>query len=305
MKLLAVVAGMVAAVLAGVWAERRYGPSTQVLARRLLTGMLFGLAPIVVFFNVVHLEFDTNVGAGVVLGWVALLATATLAWLATRRRTRRAVAGTVMVGALQANTGYLGYPLTALLLGASRLPQAVAYDLLVGTPALFTLGFGIGAAFGEAAGEDARSRFRSYFLRNPLVFVFLIALASPSSLAPDPLVTASRALVFVMLPLGFFAVGVFLRASFPAGLRVPPFSRELVVGVGLRLVFAPLLLWLLALPLIELPGPYLLLAAMPCGVNVLLVVNAFGLDRRLAASMIAWSTALVLVAVLGTKLAIT
>ena len=50
---------------------------------------------------------------------------------------------------------------------------------------------------------------------------------------------------------------------------------------------------------------FLLLAAMPCGVNVLLVVNAFGLDRRLAASMIAWSTALVLVAVLGTKLAIT
>jgi malate permease and related proteins len=302
-RLALVALGMVAATLMGVWAERRRGPSMQEFARRLLWVMLFGLAPFVVFFNVVHLEFDANVGAGVLLGWVALLGTATLAWLATRGRTSRPVGGTVMVGALQANTGYLGYPLTALLLGADRLPQAVAYDLLVGTPALLTVGFGIGAVFGERAGAGARSRLRAYIVRNPLLPVFLIALAAPSSLAPDALVTASRVLVFVMLPLGFFAVGVFLAASFPGGLSVPPISRELAIGVGLRLVFAPLALWLLALWLIDLPGPYLLLAAMPCGINGLLVANAFGLDRRLAASMIAWSTALVLVAVLAVTLA--
>jgi len=294
---------MVASTLAGVRVERRLGPTTQELARRLLSVMLFGFAPIVVFFNVVHLEFDANAGAGVLLGWIALIATAVVAWLATRTRTTRPVGGAVMVGALQANTGYLGYPLTALLLGADRLPQAVAYDLLVGTPALLTLGFAIGAAFGDRAGPDAFSRMRSYVVRNPLLPVFLIALAAPSSWAPDSLVTASRVLVFAMLPLGFFAVGVFLAASFPAGVRIPPVSRELVIGVGLRLVFAPLLFLLLALPVIDLPGPYLLLAAMPCGINGLLVANAFGLDRRLAAAMIAWSTALVLAGVLAVKLA--
>jgi malate permease and related proteins len=303
MRLLLVALGMITATAVGIAVERICGEAAQTLARRLLFAMLFGLAPIVVFFNVVHLEFDANVGAGVLLGWIALLVTTTAAWLLTRQRARRPVTGTVMVGALQANTGYLGYPLTALLLGAGRLPQAVAYDLLVGTPALFTIGFAIGAAFGDRAGHDLRTRIRSYVLRNPLLPVFLVALAVPSSLAPDPLVTASRALVFVMLPLGFFAVGIFLAASFPGRLGVPPVSRELATGVVLRLAFAPLLLWLLALPLIDLPGPYLLLAAMPCGVNVLLVVNAYGLDRRLAASMIVWSTALVLIAVLVIRLA--
>jgi predicted permease len=69
------------------------------------------------------------------------------------------------------------------------------------------------------------------------------------------------------------------------------------VAVVLRLAVAPVLLWLLALPLIDLPGPYLLLAAMPCGINTLLVAGVYELDRRRAAAMIAWSTTLVLTAV--------
>ena len=64
-----------------------------------------------------------------------------------------------------------------------------------------------------------------------------------------------------------------MRSS-PRGARCRRSSRD-VDGrrSALRLVVAPLLLWLLALPLIDLPDPYLLLAAMPCGINTLLVAN--------------------------------
>jgi predicted permease len=64
------------------------------------------------------------------------------------------------------------------------------------------------------------------------------------------------------------------------------------VAILLRLVVAPGLLLLLSLPLIDLPGPYLLLAAMPSGVNTLLVSHVYGLDIRLAAQAVAWSTAI-------------
>jgi predicted permease len=61
-------------------------------------------------------------------------------------------------------------------------------------------------------------------------------------------------------------------------------------------VLAPLLLVALAAPVIDLPGPYLLLAAMPVGLNAITVAHVYGLDLRLAAGAIAWSTALAVAA---------
>ena len=49
-------------------------------------------------------------------------------------------------------------------------------------------------------------------------------------------------------------------------------------------------------PLIDIPGPYLLLAAMPCGINTLLVSHVYGLDIKLAAQAVAWSTAIAVLA---------
>ena len=69
--------------------------------------------------------------------------------------------------------------------------------------------------------------------------------------------------------------------------------------MALRLVVAPGLLLLLALPLIDLPGPYLLLAAMPCGINTMIVAHAYGLDLRIAAGTVAWSTAIAVVVAVG------
>ena len=59
------------------------------------------------------------------------------------------------------------------------------------------------------------------------------------------------------------------------------------------------MLYLLALPLIDLPGPYLLLAAMPVGINTLLIAHLYGLDLRLSAQAVAWSTAIAIVGALG------
>jgi predicted permease len=56
---------------------------------------------------------------------------------------------------------------------------------------------------------------------------------------------------------------------------------------------APLLLLGLAAPLIDLPDPYLILAAMPAGLNSLIVAHEYGLDLAFAAGAIAWGTAIV------------
>ena len=124
--------------------------------------------------------------------------------------------------------------------------------------------------------------------------------ADPDAPPLNLLVDISRGFVIALLPIGFFAVGAVL-AEKVEGRRIrigSPFHPPIGAAILLRLVVAPGLLLLLSLPFIDLPGPYLLLAAMPCGINTLLVAHVYGLDSRLAAQAVAWTTAIAIVVVL-------
>jgi len=63
------------------------------------------------------------------------------------------------------------------------------------------------------------------------------------------------------------------------------------VAGSLRLLAAPLLLGGLSTLFVTLPAAYVLQAAMPSGINGLVVGHAFGLDQRLLATTIVWPTA--------------
>ena len=303
MALALVIAGILIAGLAGAWAEVRWAERAERVADWTLQASLYVLAPPVIFFNLVGQEFSLETGGGLALAWVSTLATGGIAYLLTRNRLPRPAAGAVVVSVLTVNTGYLGYPLTTILFGPEKLHLAVAYDALVTIPILVTAAFGVGAALGVEAGEGARARTWSFLVKNPLLPVFVLALLAPESWAPPILVEISQIMVFALLPVGFFAVGVHLAATSPGRLSVPPLSRRVMAAIGLRLAVAPALLIVIALPILHLPPVYLFMAAMPCGLNGLLVANAFGLDRRTSAGAIAWSTALVLLgAGIGTLL---
>ena len=287
------------ALAAGVSAERRVGVRAGAAARRLLRVMLYGFVPPIVFFNLAHLELSADVGAGIALAWVSLVAAGLVAfWVATRiLGLERWRAGSVINATIQPNTGYLGLPLCAAVLGLDALDEAVAFDVLVGAPSLLLGVFGVGAAFGRTAGETLRERVRAFFTRNPPLVAAVLGLLAPEALAPDVLVDASRLLVFAMLPLGFFAVGVTLaeeaeegKAPFP-----PPLGKPVAAAMAMRLLLAPLLLLALAAPFIDLPDAYLLSASMATGLNGLIVADAYGLDVGIAAGAIAWSTVTVLV----------
>ena len=298
--MIAIAATIAAAIAGGIWSERRWGAAAERTARGVLRAMLLVFSPFVIFFNIAHLHVDVNVGGGIGLAYVAVGTTGLVAYVVASRglRLRRAETGALTLAAIQPNTGYLGLPLTVALLGASHLSEAAAYDSLVQAPVLLLAGFGIGAAFGDNAGETPRERARSFLSRNTPLLAAVAGLLAPKSLAPQSLVDVSRVLVFAQLPMGFFAVGVTLAADADHGAVPfpPPLSRSVAVAIGLRLVLAPLMLTLLALPLIDLPSSYLLLSAMPCGIGTLMVAHAYGLDLRLSASAVAWSTSIVVVA---------
>jgi hypothetical protein len=74
------------------------------------------------------------------------------------------------------------------------------------------------------------------------------------------------------------------------------------LAVGMRLLVAPLVLFLVAAPFIDVPTAYLVLAATPVGLSSVVLAHEFGLHLRLSATAIAGTTALALPIAVGVTL---
>lgn len=288
---------IIASVWAGLVAEHRMPGRAGHGSRRALTVALYCVLPPVVFFNLARAQVDQDFALGIGLAWVVVVACAGLAYLICTRwlGLRPPETGAVLCCILVPNTAYLGYPLVGATLGFDRLGEAVAFDVLVGTPGLLIGGFAVGAAMGSRAGVGARQRTRAFFARNAPLYAAGLAFLAPDSLAPDLAVDASRIAVIGLLPLGFFAVGAALGEDRDEGaVRLPPPLTPQVGTVAvIKLALMPALLYLAAAPLIDLPQTFLLLAAMPSGLNSMIVAHTYGLDLKTTAGALTWTTAIV------------
>jgi predicted permease len=295
--LILVALAIVVAVGGGAWAERRLGDRAHRASRATIAFLLWGALPFITFFTLARLEITTGIGAGLGLAYVELAIVGTVAWLVSTRLLglTRPATGAVMVVVVLANTGYLGVPLNAALLGEDALGPAIAYDTVVSGPMFYVVGFAIGALFGATAGDTARERLRSFLLRNPSLLALAAALLAPDALAPDLLVDVATVLVYAVLPVGFFVLGVNLAAEAEEGGLPfpPPFDAGIGTALALRLAAAPALMLGFSALLVRLPDAYLVQAAMPSGINSLVVAHAYGLDLRITSAALAWSTALV------------
>ena len=304
--MIAIIAAIVLSVSGGIWAEHRWPDRAGPASRRSLLVVLYVVLPPVTFFNLARVDFDANLAGGILIGLLAAaLAAFTAGTIGSRvLRLQRPQIGAMMACTLVANTGYLGYPLVAALLGLDRLGEAVAYDVGVGAPALLIGAFAVGAAYGTDAGTGKRQRTGSFFARNLPLYAAVLALISPDSLAPDLAVDISRIVVVAILPVGFFAVGAALAEDAEEGAfrMPPPITSSTITIAAAKLALLPSLLFLISAPLIDLPGTYLLMAAMPSGLNSMIVAHAFGLDLKTTAQAITWTTTVVVVVALVVSL---
>lgn len=295
--MLALALAIAASMAAGAAAQRRFGDRAVALTRRVLDAMLYVALPFIVFFVVARADLTASAGVGLLLAYVAIGIAGLVAWrLATGplALAPRSVA-MVVVAVVMGNTGFFGAPVVATLLGHDELGAAITYDALVAGPMFFVVAFAVAAAI-TTQGQATGARVRAFAVRNPPLIAVAAALVAPDALAPDALVDVARATLIALAPVGFFVVGVQLaveRIGFP-----PPLTAPIATVVALRMVAAPLLLAALAAVTVDIPAAYLAQAAMPVGVNTLVVAHAFDLDRALGAAALAWSTALALAAAL-------
>ena len=290
-------------VLAGIYGEHRWPSKAGNGSRRGLLLILYFVLPPIVYFNIAHVELTFGGGAGIGAGILTSICVGLLAWFLAVPvlKLDRPVAGAVICSAILANTSYLGYPMVYTLMGGEALSNAVLFDVVVSYLTLMIGAFGVGAAFGTKAGEGFRQRLKAFFLKNPILFAAILGLLVPDALAPDIAVDISRFLVGIPLVVGFFAVGAILTEEVRDGvMKIPPRPHKPLGAVIIcRLVAAPALLLLFTLPFSEVPESYYLLAAMPTGLNSMIVGHAYGLDLRTAAEAIVYTTVIVLLGVGG------
>ncbi len=290
---------IVASTLVGIWAERRWPDRAGHGSRQSLLILLYFVLPPIIFVNLAKADFTIGTGVGLGLGLVTVATVGLVAWILAVPvlKLPRPVAGAVICCSIVSNTGYLGYPMVLTLMGGDDLSQAVVYDVLVSGIALMLFAFGVGAAFGTKAGQGFRERLKAFFFRNPLLLAGILGLLAPEWMAPTVLVDITWALVILILPVGFFAVGAILAEEERLGaIRLPPrIHRQVGAVIFTRLIVSPALLFVLAMPFSGIPRSYYLLAAMPSGLNSMIVAHAYGLDLRTTAEALVYTTAIVVV----------
>lgn len=307
--MIAIVATVVLAVAAGIWLERRIGSRAAARVRTwIVRTMLWVLLPFVAYVSMARLHLTANVGIGIVVAIAALALTTTVMWwLATGPLgLDRPSAGSLMVCALQVNTGFLGLPLCAALFSQAEFTQAVAYDVLVSMPAFVFGSFTIGALFGTHGQDRHMARHvATTLLSNPMLYAAIAGLLVPEAWAPQFLELPVRIAIFATVPLGFVIVGITLSDEAEDGaLRVPPpLSRAIAALIAVRMVLMPAIVLAFSLFVTRLPAAYPLLAAMPSGVNIVIVAHRTGLNLRTAADGTAWTNAIALVGITGLAVA--
>lgn len=296
-----IVLTVIVATAGGVIAERRDNARAGMARLALMQAMLWVLVPFVAYVNVARAQLSLDATLAIACAAAGVAAAGAIMWRlgCGPFRLPDAAVGGAIVASIQPNTAYFGLPLVAALFSHAQLSQAVVYDSLVSLPTFVLVSFSIGAHFGHATRTGWRAQLRTALLRNPVLLAVVVGLLVPETWAPEALVTPSHVAIYALLPLGFFVVGVTLGDEAKDGmLRIPPpLTPPIAAVVLLRMAFVPLVLLVVGLLFIDVPAPFYLMAAMPAGVNTVLVGHATGLDLRLTSSAIAWTTAVAIAGV--------
>lgn len=200
------------------------------------------------------------------------------------------------------NTGFMGVPLLAALLGPSAagpVISTVLADLFVTSSLCIALAEAHGAAQHGARAAVAKALTGAF--SNPLPWAIALgALSSGTGIKPfGPLDAIIAMLAGAATPVALFTIGAVLwRAGQHAHTRTPP--RRYLPVAAIKLFMHPLLVGLLGAAARRLGAPLsafeltvlTLAAALPSASNVSLLAERYGADNGRVARIILASTAL-------------
>jgi predicted permease len=258
-------------------------------AKVLNSVIIYAALPALVFRVARQTDLSLDLLLVAAIAWLVGAAGFLVAWgLARLLRLPKKTAGAFILVTALGNTGYIGYPVTTMLLGEKALPQAVFYDVFGTVALLFTVGVIIAGRMGPHQGKVSPLK---ELLSAPAMVALLLGLASralPLTPSVSTVVMDWLEIVASMtVPLVMISLGLTLSSR---GFK----GRLTAIGVAgaVKLLVLPEVAVVAALAL-GAPGAsrlVMLQAGMPSMMLTLIIGERFGLDTDFTASAILATT---------------
>lgn len=251
-----------------------------------LNGYIIHVAlPALTLLYIHDLKISADVGLMAAMAWIYFGLAAVFFWsmghwLALPRSTTGAL---MLMGGL-GNTSFFGLPMIEAYYGHDAIVNGIIVDQLGSFLVLSTLGITVAGVY--SSGRPSAAEIAKRVVLFPPFIGLMIALATiPVEYAPWFSAILQR-LGDTLAPLALISVGLQLRLGHVAGN-----ARNLALGLGFKLVLAPLLIYLLYVYLLGAHGQAMQVtlfeAAMPPMIAAAIIATEHELDAELCTLMVA------------------
>lgn len=241
--------------------------------------------PALTLLYVHDLHISGDIGLMAAMGWLLFILSAGFFFLVGRwlNLPRSTVGALILMGGL-GNTSFVGLPMIEAYYGHQGLTSGVIVDQLGSFLALSTLGITVAGLYSSGRPSVAEI-VKRIALFPPFIALVAALLLIPVSY-PEWLMAVLQRLGNTLAPLALLAVGFQLRLGHLAGN-----GRNLALGLAFKLVLAPLVLFLIYVPLLGAHGQAIQItlfeAAMPPMIAAAIIATEHDLDPPLATLMVA------------------
>ena len=254
-------------------------------AHQAINGVIINIAlPALTLLQIHGIRLHRDLLFPILMPWLMFAGVSAGIWLVARKmRLAIATTGALILTAGLANTSFVGVPMIESFYGSSYMSIGLLIDQLGTYLVLSTLGITIAClcSRGTASVSEIARRVATF---PPLIALVLALLLMPITYPPIVNDILQR-LGNMLAPLALVSVGLQLRLGVLRG-RLSP----LVLGLGVKLVLAPLLLAIVYLELLGQTGNLarvtLFESAMGPQIGGAIVATQYGLDPPLVTLMV-------------------
>ncbi|WP_414565081.1 MULTISPECIES: AEC family transporter [unclassified Anabaena] len=232
------------------------------------------------------------------IAYIAIFLGACLAWVGiqgqayfTNTISQKPTQGSLILGAMVGNTGYLGFPITLAMVGQEYFAWALFYDLLGSLFGAYGLGVALASHYGGSTSNYGH--MTKAILINPALWSFGVGLLFREIKLPNFVEFSLEKLGWSVVALSLVLIGMRL-SRLNSWHRLPQAGISLVI----KMLLVPLVVGS-TLPLFGVTGEpaqvIVLQMAMPPAFATLVIAETFNLDRDLAVTSLAVGSMVLLV----------
>jgi hypothetical protein len=241
--------------------------------------------PALTLLYIHELQISGDVLLVAAMAWLVFGLSAGFFWLMGRwLHLPRATVGSLMLVGGLGNTSFFGLPMVEVFYGREGLATAIIADQLGSFLVLSVLGITVAGIYSSGR-PTAAEILKRIALFPPFIALTIALLLIPVEYAPWFTALLKR-LGDTLAPLALLSVGMQLRLGHLAEHR-----RNLALGLGFKLLLAPLAIWLVYVQLLGAQGQVMQVtlfeAAMPPMITAAIVAREHDLDPPLANLMVA------------------